>query len=106
MLTCGSLFSSRSQIKTFQEACVMVRKPALELFTYLKNSNFAHPVIRYVICIFCHSAWWWNTDGMQAGECKHMRAVFCCVLSTVVCPSGAASAPSVVSKATLRGSQS
>ncbi|XP_021232342.1 28S ribosomal protein S29, mitochondrial isoform X1 [Numida meleagris] len=39
----------QQQIKTFNEACVMVRKPALELFTYLKNSNFAHPVVRYVI---------------------------------------------------------
>ncbi|OXB53686.1 hypothetical protein ASZ78_014926 [Callipepla squamata] len=37
------------QIKTFNEACMMVRKPALELFTYLRNTNFAHPVVRYVI---------------------------------------------------------
>ncbi|XP_066842008.1 small ribosomal subunit protein mS29 isoform X2 [Anser cygnoides] len=36
-------------VKTFNEACLMVRKPALELFTYLKNSNFAHPAVRYVI---------------------------------------------------------
>ncbi|XP_042750770.1 28S ribosomal protein S29, mitochondrial [Lagopus leucura] len=39
----------QQQIKTFREARIMVRKPALELFTYLKNSNFAHPVVRYVI---------------------------------------------------------
>lgn len=45
-------FCSFSQIKTFNEACLMVRKPALELFAYLKNSNFAHPAVRYVICIF------------------------------------------------------
>lgn len=32
----------------------MVRKPALELFSYLKSSNFAHPAVRYVICIFYH----------------------------------------------------
>ncbi|KFV17081.1 hypothetical protein N340_12019, partial [Tauraco erythrolophus] len=43
------MFCSSSQIKTFNEACLMVRKPALELFTYLKNSNFAHPAVRYVI---------------------------------------------------------
>lgn len=43
---------SFSQIKTFNEACLMVRKPALELFAYLKNSNLAHPAVRYVICIF------------------------------------------------------
>lgn len=61
VLTRGSLFLSCSQIKTFREARIMVRKPALELFTYLKNSNFAHPVVRYVICIFYHSARWWNT---------------------------------------------
>uniref|UniRef100_A0A8C8ECA6 Small ribosomal subunit protein mS29 n=1 Tax=Otus sunia TaxID=257818 RepID=A0A8C8ECA6_9STRI len=39
----------QQQIKTFNEACLMVRKPALELFTYLKSSNFAHPAVRYVI---------------------------------------------------------
>lgn len=49
---CFSTFSSFPQIKTFNEACVMVRKPALELFTYLRNTNFAHPAVRYVICIF------------------------------------------------------
>ncbi|GAB5583878.1 28S ribosomal protein S29 [Prionailurus iriomotensis] len=31
------------QVKTFSEACLMVRKPALELLHYLKNTNFAHP---------------------------------------------------------------
>lgn len=40
-----------SQIKTFNEARVMVRKPALELLAYLKGSNFSHPAVRYVICI-------------------------------------------------------
>ncbi|NWR78348.1 RT29 protein, partial [Centropus unirufus] len=39
----------QQQIKTFNEACLMVRKPALELFSYLKSSNLAHPVVRYVI---------------------------------------------------------
>ncbi|XP_010210930.1 PREDICTED: 28S ribosomal protein S29, mitochondrial [Tinamus guttatus] len=39
----------QQQIKTFNEASVMVRKPALELLTYLKSSSFANPVIRYVI---------------------------------------------------------
>ncbi|XP_025970904.2 small ribosomal subunit protein mS29 [Dromaius novaehollandiae] len=39
----------QQQIKTFNEACLMVRKPALELFAYLKSSSFAHPAIRYVI---------------------------------------------------------
>lgn len=39
------------QVKTFNEACLMVRKPALELLHYLKNTNFAHPAVRYVLCI-------------------------------------------------------
>ncbi|NWH40033.1 RT29 protein, partial [Chloropsis hardwickii] len=37
------------QIQTFNEARVMVRKPALELLAYLKGSNLAHPAVRYVI---------------------------------------------------------
>ncbi|KFZ63014.1 hypothetical protein N321_08203, partial [Antrostomus carolinensis] len=45
----GLPYRFQQQIKTFNEACLMVRKPALELFTYLKSSNFAHPAVRYVI---------------------------------------------------------
>ncbi|NWZ38989.1 RT29 protein, partial [Brachypodius atriceps] len=40
----------QQQIRTFNEARVMVRKPALELLAYLKGSNLAHPAVRYVIC--------------------------------------------------------
>ncbi|KAM5161869.1 small ribosomal subunit protein mS29 isoform 2-T3 [Callospermophilus lateralis] len=36
------------QVKTFGEACLMIRKPALELLHYLKNTNFAHPAVRYL----------------------------------------------------------
>ncbi|XP_049638244.1 28S ribosomal protein S29, mitochondrial [Suncus etruscus] len=36
------------QVKTFNEACLMVRSPALELIHYLKNTNFAHPAVRYI----------------------------------------------------------
>lgn len=36
------------QVKTFGEACLMVRKPALELLHYLKNTSFAHPAVRYL----------------------------------------------------------
>ncbi|XP_019383703.1 PREDICTED: 28S ribosomal protein S29, mitochondrial [Gavialis gangeticus] len=39
----------KEQIETFKEACLMVRKPALELFGYLKSTNFAQPAIRYVL---------------------------------------------------------
>uniref|UniRef100_A0A2I3FYH4 Small ribosomal subunit protein mS29 n=1 Tax=Nomascus leucogenys TaxID=61853 RepID=A0A2I3FYH4_NOMLE len=38
-------------VKTFSEACLMVRKPALELLHYLKNTNFAYPAVRYLLCI-------------------------------------------------------
>uniref|UniRef100_A0A8C8W0J0 Small ribosomal subunit protein mS29 n=1 Tax=Peromyscus maniculatus bairdii TaxID=230844 RepID=A0A8C8W0J0_PERMB len=37
------------QVKTFGEACLMVRKPALELLGYLKNTEFAHPAVRYLL---------------------------------------------------------
>ncbi|XP_026645023.1 28S ribosomal protein S29, mitochondrial [Microtus ochrogaster] len=37
------------QVKTFGEACLMVRKPALELLGYLKNTKFTHPAVRYLL---------------------------------------------------------
>ncbi|XP_075419000.1 small ribosomal subunit protein mS29 [Tenrec ecaudatus] len=37
------------QVKTFGEACLMVRKPALELLRYLRNTNCTHPAVRYVL---------------------------------------------------------
>ncbi|KAM5256618.1 small ribosomal subunit protein mS29 [Ctenodactylus gundi] len=37
------------QVKTFGEACLMVRKPALELLHHLHNTNFAHPAVRYLL---------------------------------------------------------
>ncbi|XP_032116467.1 28S ribosomal protein S29, mitochondrial isoform X2 [Sapajus apella] len=37
------------QVKTFSEAYLMVRKPALELLHYLKNTNFAYPAVRYLL---------------------------------------------------------
>ncbi|XP_072404918.1 small ribosomal subunit protein mS29 isoform X2 [Chiloscyllium punctatum] len=39
----------QKQIKTFNEACIMVRRPALELLAYLKAANYSHPAIRYVV---------------------------------------------------------
>ncbi|XP_075764080.1 small ribosomal subunit protein mS29 [Pelodiscus sinensis] len=39
----------QAQMKTFNEACLMVRRPALELLGYLKSTNFAHPAVRYII---------------------------------------------------------
>uniref|UniRef100_A0A8C5SYN2 Small ribosomal subunit protein mS29 n=1 Tax=Laticauda laticaudata TaxID=8630 RepID=A0A8C5SYN2_LATLA len=37
------------QMKTFNEACVMVRQPAVELITYLKHTNLSHPAVRYLL---------------------------------------------------------
>ncbi|XP_013773297.1 28S ribosomal protein S29, mitochondrial-like isoform X1 [Limulus polyphemus] len=37
------------QCKTFQEVCLMVRKPALEVMEYLKQANYDHPTIRYIL---------------------------------------------------------
>ncbi|KAK7878849.1 hypothetical protein WMY93_030875 [Mugilogobius chulae] len=38
----------QEQIKTFNEACVMIRPPALEVISYLKQTNFNKPAQRYV----------------------------------------------------------
>uniref|UniRef100_A0A8C5PHW1 Small ribosomal subunit protein mS29 n=1 Tax=Leptobrachium leishanense TaxID=445787 RepID=A0A8C5PHW1_9ANUR len=37
------------QCKTFNEYCLMVRRPALELIGYLKNADYSQPTIRYVL---------------------------------------------------------
>ncbi|KAF4088412.1 hypothetical protein AMELA_G00081570 [Ameiurus melas] len=37
------------QIKTFNEACVMVRQPALELISYLKRADYSKPALRYLL---------------------------------------------------------
>ncbi|KAM6106447.1 LOW QUALITY PROTEIN: small ribosomal subunit protein mS29 [Pterocles gutturalis] len=63
-------FQQQVLYKTFNEACLMVRKPALEL-RYLKNSNFAHPAVRYVICIFSHLL-----DGRMPIKCKQYKLIF------------------------------
>lgn len=38
----------RQQVKTFNEACVMVRSPALEVISYLKKTDFSKPATRYL----------------------------------------------------------
>nr|XP_014347294.1 PREDICTED: 28S ribosomal protein S29, mitochondrial [Latimeria chalumnae] len=45
----GLPYNFQQQVKTFNEACVMVRKPALELIGYLKSANYSYPAIRYVL---------------------------------------------------------
>lgn len=37
------------QIKTFNETCLMVRSPAIEIINYIKNTDFSRPVNRYVL---------------------------------------------------------
>ncbi|KAH8275544.1 hypothetical protein KR026_010058 [Drosophila bipectinata] len=37
------------QIKTFTEACLMVRNPALEVLDYIKKADLSKPVVRYVL---------------------------------------------------------
>ncbi|KAJ7417405.1 28S ribosomal protein S29, mitochondrial [Willisornis vidua] len=41
----GLPYRFQQQVQTFNEARVMVRKPALELFGYLRSSNLAHPAV-------------------------------------------------------------
>ncbi|CAG11844.1 unnamed protein product, partial [Tetraodon nigroviridis] len=36
------------QIKTFNEACIMVRSPALEVISYLKKTDNTRPAVRYL----------------------------------------------------------
>lgn len=50
------LFGSRSlpkkfvtQTKTFNETCLMIRKPGIELINYLKNSDLNKPVNRFLL---------------------------------------------------------
>uniref|UniRef100_A0A672KJ85 Small ribosomal subunit protein mS29 n=1 Tax=Sinocyclocheilus grahami TaxID=75366 RepID=A0A672KJ85_SINGR len=37
------------QIKTFNEGCVMVRPPVLELISYLKKADYSKPPLRYIL---------------------------------------------------------
>ncbi|XP_015684198.1 28S ribosomal protein S29, mitochondrial [Protobothrops mucrosquamatus] len=49
MLPHGLPTRFKLQMKTFNEACVMIRQPALELISYLKHANLAHPAVRYLL---------------------------------------------------------
>ncbi|KAI4874823.1 hypothetical protein NFI96_023754, partial [Prochilodus magdalenae] len=60
------------QIKTFNEACVMVRQPALELISYLKRADYSQPAVRYVLygetgcgktLSLCHALHFCSTQG-------------------------------------------
>ncbi|XP_029360596.1 small ribosomal subunit protein mS29 [Echeneis naucrates] len=62
----------QQQVKTFNEACIMVRQPALEVISYLKKSDFSKPVQRYVFyglqgsgktMSLCHTVHYCYTQG-------------------------------------------
>jgi small subunit ribosomal protein S29 len=38
-------------MKTFNEGCVMVRPPALEVISYLKRADYSKPALRFLFCI-------------------------------------------------------
>ena len=42
-----TLQNLRHQWEVTKESAIMIRKPALEIMHYVKNTNFAHPVVRY-----------------------------------------------------------
>lgn len=37
------------QVKTFGETCLMIRKPAVDIINYIRNTDFTKPVNRYVL---------------------------------------------------------
>lgn len=47
--TGGITKSYEKQIKTFNESCLMIRSPAVEIMNYIKNTDFSKPVNRYVL---------------------------------------------------------
>lgn len=60
------------QVKTFNEGCVMVRKPALEVISYLKNTDSSKPALRYLFyglkgsgktISLCHTVHFCYTQG-------------------------------------------
>lgn len=38
----------QQQVKTFNESCVMIRQPALEVISYLKSADYSKPTNRYM----------------------------------------------------------
>ena len=64
------------QTGTFNETCLMIRKPALEVIDFLKNLNMSHMVPRFLLCIF-HIA---RTMGISLAymlHCMHYDVLHC-----------------------------
>ncbi|KPP66439.1 28S ribosomal protein S29, mitochondrial-like [Scleropages formosus] len=60
------------QMKTFNETCVMVREPALELISHLKKADYSKPALRYLLygvtgtgktMTLCHALHYCSTQG-------------------------------------------
>ncbi|XP_008321389.1 small ribosomal subunit protein mS29 [Cynoglossus semilaevis] len=68
----GLPWSYRKQVKTFNEGCVMVRQPALEVISSLKKADYSKPAIRYTFygvggsgktMSLCHTVHYCFTQG-------------------------------------------
>uniref|UniRef100_A0A8C9XLS7 Small ribosomal subunit protein mS29 n=1 Tax=Sander lucioperca TaxID=283035 RepID=A0A8C9XLS7_SANLU len=62
----------QQQVKTFNEACMMVRQPALEVISYLKKTDYSKPSLRYLFyglkgsgktMSLCHTVHFCYTQG-------------------------------------------
>lgn len=62
----------QQQMKTFNEACIMVRQPALEVISYLKKADYSKPALRYLFyglqgsgktMSLCHTVHFCYTQG-------------------------------------------
>ncbi|XP_045070875.1 28S ribosomal protein S29, mitochondrial isoform X2 [Coregonus clupeaformis] len=62
----------QQQVKTFNEGCVMVRQPALELISHLKRADYSKPTLRYLLygvkgsgktMSLCHTVRYCSTQG-------------------------------------------
>ncbi|KAF3839715.1 hypothetical protein F7725_018432, partial [Dissostichus mawsoni] len=59
----------QQQLKTFNEACMMVRKPSLEVISYLKKTDFSKPSLRY---LFSH-IWMKNCKELMPSSYNDTR---------------------------------
>ncbi|XP_017280437.1 28S ribosomal protein S29, mitochondrial isoform X2 [Kryptolebias marmoratus] len=68
----GFPYRFQHQVRTFNEACIMVRPPALEVISYLKKTDFSKPALRYVFyglrgsgktMSLCHTVHFCYTQG-------------------------------------------
>jgi len=62
----------QQQVKTFNEACVMVRPPALEIISYLQRADYSKPALRYLLyglkgsgktMSLCHTVHYCSSQG-------------------------------------------